>query len=163
MAFRVVVLREYAMSVGVDDEECSDRVQRQVHRNARSREYQARLLIAFWKKKKEKAAAMQQQQQMHGMEEHVGHHPTGASGLPRRPVMAVSPRAQVSSWAAPWMREYSLLVRGGWMEADVCVADPTMQPSPASVEATLQVPARGSPGLFGPKSSDGGDSMYARM
>ncbi|EFI27492.1 hypothetical protein CC1G_15527 [Coprinopsis cinerea okayama7 len=97
------------------------------------------------KKKKEKAAAMQQQQQMHGMEEHVGHHPTGASGLPRRPVMAVSPRAQVSSWAAPWM------------------PDPTMQPSPASVEATLQVPARGSPGLFGPKSSDGGDSMYARM
>ena len=56
VTFWMVVLGEYAMPVGVDDEECSDCVQRQVHRNARSREYQARLLIAFWEQKKEKAA-----------------------------------------------------------------------------------------------------------
>ncbi|KAH7904706.1 hypothetical protein BJ138DRAFT_1018746 [Hygrophoropsis aurantiaca] len=52
---------------------------------------------------------------------------------PPQPAMAPDPRQQVTSWAT-------------WLP------DPASAPTPPSIEPTLLVPDRGSPGLFGPRS-----------
>ncbi|KAH6910772.1 hypothetical protein BKA70DRAFT_1424429 [Coprinopsis sp. MPI-PUGE-AT-0042] len=97
------------------------------------------------KKKDRQAAAAAQAQaqttQQYAMEQQMYTQATGQT-LPRRPV--ASPRQQVRSWAQ-------------WHP------DPAQAPSPASHEAaTLQIPARVEPGLFGPPSDDA-QSMYTRM
>lgn len=57
------------------------------------------------------------------------------------------------SWAT-WQREFTR----PRFEVSVlmpCTADPTLAPTPPSVEPTLVVPDRQSPGLFGPRSPRG--------